>query len=132
MHTLEGPVYLLCWIPRYQILHNVFEFVLNFTLPLILEIEIYCPQIPLNILASHGKTVGRPTIQNNPDADRDRWSRQISFPTLVWKYFNQLQLSKEVVTVATEMCLAHNIMIRNLNAIYLQCEHVTKPEDVTC
>ena len=75
--------------------------------------------------------MGRPTIQTNTDADRDRWSRQISFPTLVWKFFNQLQLSNEVVTVATEMCLAHNIMIRNLNAIYLQCEQVTKPEDVT-
>lgn len=40
-------------------------------------------------------------------------------------------LSKEVAEVATEMCLAHNVMVRNLNAIHLQCEQVTKPEDVT-
>jgi len=54
------------------------------------------------------------------------------FPSLLLysQKFNQLQLSKEVIMVATEMCLAHNIMIRNLNAIYLQCEQVTKPEDV--
>jgi hemerythrin-like domain-containing protein len=44
---------------------------------------------------------------------------------------NQWQLSKEVAGVATEMCLAHNVMVRNLNAIHLQCEQVTKPEDVT-
>lgn len=33
--------------------------------------------------------------------------------------------------MATEMCLAHNVMVRNLNAIHLQCEQVSKPEDVT-
>jgi hemerythrin-like domain-containing protein len=27
------------------------------------------------------------------------------------------------------MCLAHNAMIRNLNAIYLQCENVNEPQD---
>jgi hypothetical protein len=28
------------------------------------------------------------------------------------------------------MCLAHNVLILNLNAIYLQCEQVTQPKDV--
>lgn len=27
------------------------------------------------------------------------------------------------------MCLAHNAMIRNINAIYLQCEQITVPKD---
>jgi hemerythrin-like domain-containing protein len=34
-----------------------------------------------------------------------------------------------VIAVAREMCLAHNAMIRNLNAIYLQCEQVTELKD---
>jgi hemerythrin-like domain-containing protein len=42
-----------------------------------------------------------------------------------------LQISKEVLMVATQMCLAHNMMVRNLNAIYLQCEQVSNPKDVT-
>jgi len=36
---------------------------------------------------------------------------------------------KVVIAVAREMCLAHNAMIRNLNAIYLQCEQITVPKD---
>ena len=32
--------------------------------------------------------------------------------------------------VATEMALAHNIMVRNLNAIYLQAEGVKEPKDI--
>jgi hypothetical protein len=28
------------------------------------------------------------------------------------------------------MCLAHNVLVLNLNAIYLQCEQVTQPKDV--
>lgn len=39
-------------------------------------------------------------------------------------------MSKQTVKVATEMCLAHNIMVRSLNSIYHQCEGVSKPEDV--
>lgn len=39
-------------------------------------------------------------------------------------------LSKEVIWVATEMCLAHNMLILNLNAIYHQCEQVKEPKDV--
>ena len=42
---------------------------------------------------------------------------------------NPLKLDKVVIAVAREMCLAHNAMIRNLNAIYLQCEQVTMPQD---
>lgn len=42
---------------------------------------------------------------------------------------NKLKYDKVVIEVAREMCLAHNAMIRNLNAIYLQCEHVTIPKD---
>jgi len=39
-------------------------------------------------------------------------------------------ISKEIVHIATEMALAHNMMVRNLNAIYQQCEGVSKPEDI--
>ncbi|KUJ16904.1 uncharacterized protein LY89DRAFT_585163, partial [Mollisia scopiformis] len=33
--------------------------------------------------------------------------------------------------VATEMCLAHNLIIRNLNAIYLQAPNISSPTDIS-
>lgn len=41
------------------------------------------------------------------------------------------QISKEVQHVVTEMCLAHNIFIRNMNAIVLQCTHISVPTDIS-
>jgi hemerythrin-like domain-containing protein len=76
--------------------------------------------------------MGRQTLQANPNANRDPNKRRMqshSIP-LIPQETKQLQLSKEVIWVATEMCLAHNILILNLNAIYLQCEQVTQPKDV--
>lgn len=40
------------------------------------------------------------------------------------------QISKGVHKVATEMALAHNMFLRLLNAIYLQCTHLTSPADI--
>jgi len=39
------------------------------------------------------------------------------------------QISKETLKVATEMSLAHNLLLRQLNAIYLQCTSVTLAQD---
>jgi hemerythrin-like domain-containing protein len=50
-------------------------------------------------------------------------------PTILYPKTNQSEFCKEVIAVAREMCLAHNAMIRNINAIYLQCEQVTEPTD---
>ncbi|KAK0102007.1 hypothetical protein ONS96_005975 [Cadophora gregata f. sp. sojae] len=36
----------------------------------------------------------------------------------------------ETINVATLMTLAHNIFIRSLNAMYLQCAHIHKPTDI--
>jgi hemerythrin-like domain-containing protein len=41
------------------------------------------------------------------------------------------QISEKTVKVATEMSLAHNIMVRNLNSIYLQAENIKEPKDIT-
>lgn len=41
----------------------------------------------------------------------------------------KLKVNKIVYQVAREMCLAHNAMILNLNAIFLQCEQITQPKD---
>ena len=50
-------------------------------------------------------------------------------PTVLYPKANQPKFDKVVIAVAREMCLAHNAMIRNLNAIYLQCEQITVPKD---
>lgn len=39
-------------------------------------------------------------------------------------------LSKEVIWVATDMSLAHNILLLNLNSMILQCEQITDPKDI--
>jgi len=74
--------------------------------------------------------MGRPTLQPHPNANGGTNKRCTQPPShhLVPKT-NQLKFCKEVIAVAREMCLAHNAMIRNINAIYLQCEQVTKPTD---
>lgn len=76
--------------------------------------------------------MGRQTLQANPNTNRDPNKRRTQSPSipLIPQETKQLQLSKEVIWVATEMCLAHNVLILNLNAIYLQCEQVTQPKDV--
>ena len=43
---------------------------------------------------------------------------------------NDTQYSKEAIWVATDMSLAHNILLLNLNSIYLQCEQVVEPADI--
>ncbi|KAH9221199.1 hypothetical protein DL95DRAFT_327853 [Leptodontidium sp. 2 PMI_412] len=40
------------------------------------------------------------------------------------------EYSPETIRVATEMTLAHNIFIRNLNAMYLQYSHIHSPTDI--
>jgi hemerythrin-like domain-containing protein len=40
------------------------------------------------------------------------------------------QISADTVGVATEMTLAHNLLLRNLNAIYLQATGVKEPADI--
>ncbi|PVH81082.1 hypothetical protein DL98DRAFT_490466 [Cadophora sp. DSE1049] len=41
------------------------------------------------------------------------------------------EYNPETIKVATEMTLAHNIFIRNLNAMYLQCTHIHTPTDIS-
>jgi len=38
---------------------------------------------------------------------------------------------KEVIWVATDMVLAHNMILLNLNAIYQQCTNITLPTDIS-
>ncbi|KAE8445243.1 hypothetical protein EG329_013615 [Mollisiaceae sp. DMI_Dod_QoI] len=40
-------------------------------------------------------------------------------------------LSFGTIKIATEMCLAHNSILRNLNAIYLQAPNVTSSKDIS-
>ncbi|KAH7312948.1 hypothetical protein BKA65DRAFT_149307 [Rhexocercosporidium sp. MPI-PUGE-AT-0058] len=40
------------------------------------------------------------------------------------------EYSPETIKVATEMTLAHNVFLRNLNAMYLQCTHIHTPTDI--
>jgi hypothetical protein len=74
--------------------------------------------------------MGRPTLQPCPTADggTNEGCTQLPSHRLVPKA-DQPQFDKVVIAVALEMCLAHNAMIRNLNAIYLQCEQITVPKD---
>ncbi|KAK7185604.1 hypothetical protein DPSP01_013569 [Paraphaeosphaeria sporulosa] len=38
--------------------------------------------------------------------------------------------NKDVLDMAVEMAHVHNLILRGMNAIYHQCEHVTKPGDI--
>ncbi|PMD31795.1 hypothetical protein L207DRAFT_640607 [Hyaloscypha variabilis F] len=40
------------------------------------------------------------------------------------------EISAETLKVARDMCFVHNLFFRNLNAIWLQYEQVSKPKDV--
>lgn len=40
------------------------------------------------------------------------------------------QYAPETINVATEMTLAHNVLIRSLNAMYLQCAYISAPTDI--
>jgi hypothetical protein len=74
--------------------------------------------------------MGRSTLQTHPLTNRERDTRGIRTPNGTFQTSNQLQISKQTVGVATDMALAHGLIIRNLNAIYLQAEGVSKAEDI--
>lgn len=50
---------------------------------------------------------------------------------ITWSSIDKFfKFSASTVRVATEMALAHNLIVRNLNAIYLQAEGVTELSDI--
>lgn len=63
-----------------------------------------------------------------PTEEQTKGVRSIP-PTAFYGKANLLKFDKVVIATAREMCLAHNAMIRNLNAIFLQCEQITVSRD---
>jgi hypothetical protein len=68
-------------------------------------------------------------LLSTPTEAQAKEVRKTSFSPYI-QHTNDTQYSKEVILVATDMTLAQDILLLNLNSIYLQYEQVTEPKDV--